>query len=333
LSFGSPAAHSALSSCKGVSATITGTSRADRLTGTPARDVIVALGGNDVIDGGGGKDLICGGSGNDVIFGGPGNDTILGDPGNDFVAGEAGNDRLNGGSGFDTCSQNVGRLRITGCETIVRRSEILAPGKPLLTDAEAAALVRRRAWDPREENAVANHTVPTGAVPWSMTEGQLYWRQWIAKRNRVTGNFTGTTDEILQWGAYKWGIDEDLMRAVAVQESHWRQSTVGDNGASFGLMQVKDHYSNGSPVFGGYPWTQRSTALNVDFFGARLRACLNGDFYDGGEWLYGGKRVKGDLWGCVGAWYSGAWYDAGSRRYIDQVKAILAAHPWRNWSG
>jgi hypothetical protein len=98
-------------------------------------------------------------------------------------------------------------------------------------------------------------------------------------------------------------------------------------------MQVKDHYSNGSPVHGGYPWTQRSTALNVDFFGARLRACLDGDFYDGGDWLYGGRRVKGDLWGCVGAWYSGAWYDSDSRRYIDQVKAILAARPWRNWAG
>jgi hypothetical protein len=277
--------------------------------------------------------LICGGPGNDVIFGGPGNDTVLGGPGKDFVAGEAGNDRLNGGHGFDTCSQNVGRLRITRCETIVRRAATLLPGKPLLTDEEAAALVRRHAWEPRGENAVANHTVPTGAVPWSMAEGQLYWRRWIAKRGRVTGNFTGTTDEILQWGAYKWGIDEDLMRAIAVQESYWRQSTVGDKGASFGLMQVKDHYANGSLLFGGYPWTQRSTPLNVDFFGAHFRACLDGDFYDGGEWLYGGKRVKGDLWGCVGAWYSGGWYDAAARRYIDQVKAILATRPWRNWGG
>ena len=44
----------------------------------------------------------------------------------------------------------------------------------------------------------------------------------------VTGNFTGTTDEILQWGACKWGLDEDVTRARAVQESWWRQSQLGD---------------------------------------------------------------------------------------------------------
>jgi len=333
LSFASPAAQSARPTCNGVRATITGTSRADHLTGTAARDVIVAFGGRDAINGGGGNDLICGGKGSDLVFGGRGNDTIVGGPRSDFIAGGAGDDRIDGGRGSDTCSQNAGRGRIAGCETIVRRAATVRPGKPLLTDAQAATLVRRRDWEPREENGLANHTVPHVAVPWSRAKAQVYWRRWIAKRNRVTGRFTGTTDEILQWGAFKWGISEDLLRAVAVQESHWRQSTVGDDGGSFGLMQVKDHYADGSRAFGGYPWTQRSTALNVDFYGARLRACLNGDFYDGGEWLYGGRRVTGDVWGCVGSWYSGAWYDAGSRRYIAQVKAILARRPWHNWDG
>ena len=31
---------------------------------------------------------------------------------------------------------------------------------------------------------------------------------------RVTGNFTGTTDMILQWAACKWGIDEDIVRGA-----------------------------------------------------------------------------------------------------------------------
>jgi soluble lytic murein transglycosylase-like protein len=35
----------------------------------------------------------------------------------------------------------------------------------------------------------------------------------------VTGNFRGTTDEIIRWAAWKWGIDEDLLRAVAARES------------------------------------------------------------------------------------------------------------------
>jgi len=45
---------------------------------------------------------------------------------------------------------------------------------------------------------------------------------------RIDGNFTGTTDEIIRWGACKWGFDEDIVRAVAVNESYWRQSQLGD---------------------------------------------------------------------------------------------------------
>ncbi|MBA2575194.1 MAG: hypothetical protein H0V05_00880 [Euzebyaceae bacterium] len=71
---------------------------------------------------------------------------------------------------------------------------------------------------------------------------------------RVTGNFTGTTDEIIQWAACKWGFDEDIVRAVAVGESSWRMSQLGDYRddpakcapgygtpcpTSFGMMQVK----------------------------------------------------------------------------------------------
>jgi hypothetical protein len=335
-------ATSGLATCHGVRATIIGSSRADRLTGTVGRDVIVGLGRRDVIDGGRGNDLICGGSGADVIFGGAGNDVLSGGRGNDFMAGEVGKDRLNGGPGRDICGQNGESGHISNCETIVRRAETLALGVGLRTDEEAAALVRPRGWEPRQENTLANRTVPNEPVPWSMANNQVHWRRWITKRKRVTGNFTGTTDGILQWGAYKWGLDEDLLRAVAVRESHWRQSAVGDNGASFGIMQVKNHNPDGSLDFGGYPWTQRSTALNVDFYGAVVRSCLNGDFYDGGSWLYNGQTIQQviaahgfdyALWGCVGAWYSGGWYDSGSNRYVAEVKAILAARPWRHWRG
>ena len=65
-------------------------------------------------------------------------------------------------------------------------------------------------------------------------------------RNRVTGNFTGTTDEIIQWVACKWGVDEDAVRAQIIKESYWYQSNVGDNGESFGLGQVRgDHVRQG----------------------------------------------------------------------------------------
>jgi hypothetical protein len=193
-------------------------------------------------------------------------------------------------------------------------------------DSWCAAAVAPSTWEPRPQNTVANHTVPNGPVAWS--HAMDYWTGWIALRDKVTGNYTGTTDQIIRWAACKWGIDEDTIRAQAVQESWWDIHTVGDNGASFGLMQIKDHYPDGSKAWGGYPWTQQSTALNVDFYGAYMRACLNGVFYDGGNWLYGGTKVTNDLWGCVGSWFSGNWYDAGARSYIAQVKQHLAHRTW-----
>ena len=45
---------------------------------------------------------------------------------------------------------------------------------------------------------------------------------------RVTGNFTGTTDEIIQWAACKWGVDEDIVRAQVGQGVWWYQTPAGD---------------------------------------------------------------------------------------------------------
>jgi Transglycosylase SLT domain len=206
----------------------------------------------------------------------------------------------------------------------------LAPGTTLpRADRRCRTLVTRRGWEPRPDNYAANHTMPSGRVHWPTTQSQLHWRRWIAKRRRVTGHYTGRTDEIIRWAACKWGLDENLLRAVAVKESYWHQNTVGDNGGSFGLMQIKDHYGDGTPDLGGYPWTQRSTALAVDVYAAWMRSCFDGDFYDGGRWLYGGHRVRGDIWGCVGAWYSGDWYSSGAMNYIADVKRLLAARAWR----
>jgi hypothetical protein len=202
-------------------------------------------------------------------------------------------------------------------------------------DADCANRVTRNPWEPRPENYAANHTVPSGPVAWNNNPSWTYWSAFIARRNKVTGNFTGTTDEIIQWAACKWGIDENLIRAEAVLESYWVQSTQGNfaNGRyhSFGLMQVSQDDANGSPLKGGYPDTAQNTALNVDYYGSELRACFEGDFWDGGGWLYGAARVKGDLWGCVGYWYSGNWHDAGAENYIAQVKNYLNTKPWIGW--
>jgi hypothetical protein len=80
----------------------------------------------------------------------------------------------------------------------------LPVGATLPSDAACAAAVRRGAGEVRPTNSVQNATAGTRAN---------------TTFPRVTGNFTGTTDEILQWTACKWGIDEDIVRAQAAKES------------------------------------------------------------------------------------------------------------------
>jgi Ca2+-binding RTX toxin-like protein len=91
--------------CRGVEATIVGTSASEVIHGTAGRDVIVGLGGSDTIYAEGGDDLVCGGYGADHLYGGTGSDTLCG--GHDLlhVAAEDGRERvgdtLRGGPGDD----------------------------------------------------------------------------------------------------------------------------------------------------------------------------------------------------------------------------------------
>jgi hypothetical protein len=208
-------------------------------------------------------------------------------------------------------------------------------------DAACASQVTLSTWEPVPANTTANNTVPASAsaVPWSNVGIPPSFTKWYAKRALVTGNYKGTTDEIIQWAACKWGIDPDLMRAVAVQESDWKMSEVGDycgtpGQGSYGLFQVKNAMCDGTGAWGGYPYTANDTGLNADFYAAQFRACLDGDFQG---WLYGNQTAaqivssKGFdnlLWGCIGAWFSGDWYDSGATSYIASVQSILANRTW-----
>ncbi len=221
-------------------------------------------------------------------------------------------------------------------------------------DAAAAALVRRSAWEPRPDNTQANHTVPPpdfrpAGYPGMVNEAAVF--------SRVTGDFTGTTDEIIQWTAAKWGLPDELIRAEAVAESGWYQDhkdpdgkpidqqgygDFGDCGgspaaapygpdgpASFGIMQAKWCTLNDptQPGYGGWPWTETSTAYALDTYGAIIRAC-----YEGWEPWLGGTYQAGDLWGCVGRWNSGAWHNPAAQKYIARVQRALADRPWTQWS-
>src|SRR5437764_14933613 len=182
----------------------------------------------------------------------------------------------------------------------------LPPGSPLPSDAECATLVRQNPWEPRPQNNTANQT-NVYAQGYRLT-GSILEKYSGNYESRVTGNFTGTTDEIIQWAACKWGFDEDTVRAQAVKESWWRQATAGDREDgdcppgyggpcphSFGLLQVRWNADPGSRTT--FPLSRDATAFSVDYALAVRRAC-----YDGYEsWLdeVGGGRAygAGDEWG------------------------------------
>ncbi len=191
----------------------------------------------------------------------------------------------------------------------------LPPGADLPDGATCAAAVRRSTWEPRPANAAANAAVPQGMTLPSWGDMAPMASERLLPR--VDGAFTGTTDEIIQWAACKWGFDVDTVRAVASMESAWQQSLVGDGGESFGLLQVKRTAHPGT-----YPWSERSTAFNVDYALAWRRACYEGDFV----WI--DADTSGDEWGCIGLWYSGRWNDPDALDYIARVRQRLKDRVW-----
>lgn len=230
----------------------------------------------------------------------------------------------------------------------------LPAGAALPSGAQCASAVlsSSASAEQRAANAAANHEVPTFA--------QLAaFHAFPIKGNfapawdflRVDGRFSGTTDQILRWGACKWGVDEDVVRAEAAAESHWQQSAAGDAtgdfslcppgagfpGAwdgtrcmqSYGIMQMK------FKSFGGWPLSKDSTAFNVDFRLAYQRACMNGDINylsrripASGYPRYPDGTTDEMLWGCMGDWFSGGWYDGGALKYIADVKSLLDRRGW-----
>src|SRR3954452_11085874 len=157
-------------------------------------------------------------------------------------------------------------------------------GSKPLSDRAAARHVHRSSWEPRHDNDDENRRI--------LTRRQLrYFRahSHMVYKDRVTGHFRGTTDEIIQWAAWKHGISENVLRAVAVQESWWHMSAVGDHGASFGIFQLRRPYHCCAR------FARRSTGFNADYYGAILRA-----YYDGkARWLNSRRRGRryhaGDL--------------------------------------
>ncbi len=212
----------------------------------------------------------------------------------------------------------------------------LPPGSELPDTSQCAAAIAQRniTDDPIVGNAEQNQT--RGKISVDIDGASEQTNARLA--SRVVGDFTGTTEEILVWGACKWGFDEDITRARAVAESSWRMSTFGDPSSdesecsamelatpcdqSYGLLQVK-----GSVHLGTYPTSLESTSFGVDYAMAWLRSCYEGSF----TWLDDQGYEVGDEWGCVGAWFSGNWYDNSAKEYIEVVQGHLRDKTWLSY--
>ncbi len=208
----------------------------------------------------------------------------------------------------------------------------LPVGATLPTEAECAARVRPTP-ELRGDNAGPNAvrgTSPNGRYP------------------RVTGNFTGSTDEILQWVACKWGIDEDIVRAQAAKESYWHQSGRGDKNAdqsacypalrtndgtpcaeSVGILQVRylyhmEAFKDGNALL--------STAYNADYTYAGWRSCFEGKEAWLNQFEKGGNYAAGDAMGCLGVWFSGRWRTAPAETYIQAVTDYMNQKIWTTQS-
>ena len=237
-------------------------------------------------------------------------------------------------------------LNLPPTPTASERFNTLPSGTKLPSESECATRVRQYAWEPRPDNTAANHRVPTAQqisqlAPWGPAIGVDPRADTL--RRQITGDFTGTTDEILQWVACKWGIDEDIVRAEAIVESYWHQSQLGDwttkrsycppgtwNGEgcyqSYGILQVKYFYFQST-----WPMSHDDTAFNAEYVYAVIRTCFEGwtTYLNDLTPASGYPRYQaGDIWGCVGRWFSGGWYSPGAINYINNVKNHLANEDW-----
>jgi autotransporter family porin len=218
--------------------------------------------------------------------------------------------------------------------TTSSRFTTLPVGAALPSSAQCAALVRATPIaENKGVNAAANnrrgHAV-AGAT---------------GLMKRVDGDFTGTTAQILRWAACKWGVDEDLVRAQAAIESWWRMDTKGDWGTdpshcppghglgvdgkpgtcpeSYGLLQIRYPFNKAA-----FPGAATSSAFSVDYAYASLRSCYEGDW----TWLNtverGSEYKAGDVWGCMGVWFSGRWHTAAAEEYNARVKGYHSERIW-----
>jgi hypothetical protein len=230
----------------------------------------------------------------------------------------------------------------------------LPPGSALPSGAQCARRVGVSPGpDIRLTNQAYNRTVGQHVGPTLFPRGDSPQSGLLSPR--ISGDFTGTTEQILQWAACKWGINQDVVFAQAAAESSWRQDHLGDWGTdgsrcppghgigadglpgqcpqSYGILQTKYRLWKEA-----WPGIATSTAMNADVAYAIWRSCFDG--YE--VWLNNTAPSTqpyraGDLWGCVGRWYAGSWYTPAADQYINRIQSLLRERVWNKpaftWAG
>jgi|SRR2546421_5645922 len=237
--------------------------------------------------------------------------------------------------------------RIDGVQAPVSSSgyfKLLPAGSALPSPTDCALAVHRSSSKPRPKNQQWAIDYPFHVDPWSGVT-----TAWNDVRDRVTGDMAGfvdddgtppKTDEVIQFFACKWGLDDNWMRAEALVESTWRQRFAGDwttnfswcapgaptrNGGaecaqSLGLTQIKTRLRPESI----YPAIWNSLVAHLDYYGWEFRGCIEGQ-----KWVASGQlSTPNDLRGCLGNWFSGGWYDAAGENYYATVKGYYDILTW-----
>lgn len=215
-----------------------------------------------------------------------------------------------------------------------------------------AAHIVRDSWDPTSHGNspydVARDDLDTG---WSNPRFG-WWANfpiWSSvRRPQIDDHYVNsdgsqmTTTEIFSMAACRWGVREDLLRAIAVQETDWHEHTgsfqawgdhcaghtdPNDGYGSYGMMQIKNFGCDTQEGWGGFPRSWYSTPFNVDFYGAEFRTCLEQGFW---YTIPAGDDNARRERGCVGAWFSGSYNP--DIAYTTSVYTHLANRDWTRYS-
>jgi F5/8 type C domain-containing protein len=236
--------------------------------------------------------------------------------------------------------------------------------KPL-SDIQAASHVCA-AVENRPNNTKTNDYVPTSSQLQAFYSSDTNnVNQTVVQFNPyyqdVTGNYTGTTDELIQWASWKWGIPTDWLRAEYALESNWNQSETNSAGQalegfgfgdeatvsasdyskypavaqqgnnevyqSMGITQVK-WTPEGSVGAGTEPLRWESTAFNIDYQAATIRFYFDNPSGDRSSWGDSSYQA-GQEWNSLGGWFEPyPWANSGQEQYISEVQCRLNSQIW-----